>query len=226
MKIPRPALVILAKLRAKARASELGLVLLAIVVGALAGLAVSAMTLIANFAHVVIYGIPFDVRLSAAERVPPSPPSPRRCWRGSPSARSTPGGPAGSCPLRSTRSRPTPAVGGGVLLAPQPRISGRERLLQPAVGHRPAGGPGHLEADPGWPGGQDHLADLHRRTRHGDLDQSGRGHLGEEGGHRHAHRGRGAEGHRPRRHHPDVSEQCPVAVDGGRAHVDRGQSGE
>ncbi len=71
MKIPRPALVILARLRARARVSELGLVLLAIVVGALAGLAVSAMTLIANTAHMVIYGIPFDVRLSAAERVPP-----------------------------------------------------------------------------------------------------------------------------------------------------------
>ncbi len=71
MKIPRPALVILARLRTRARVSELGLVLLAIVVGALAGLAVSAMTLIANTAHMVIYGIPFDVRLSAAERVPP-----------------------------------------------------------------------------------------------------------------------------------------------------------
>lgn len=71
MRIPRPTLVILARLRARARASEIGLVLLAIVVGALAGLAVSAMTLMANFAHVVIYGIPFDERLSAAERVPP-----------------------------------------------------------------------------------------------------------------------------------------------------------
>ena len=37
----------------------------------LAGLCVTLMTSIVNFAHVVIYGIPFDVRLSAAERVPP-----------------------------------------------------------------------------------------------------------------------------------------------------------
>ena len=61
----------MARLRARLRASELGLVALAILVGALAGVSVSAMTLIANFAHVVIYGIPFDVRLSAAERVSP-----------------------------------------------------------------------------------------------------------------------------------------------------------
>ncbi len=71
MKTPRPALVLIAKLRARLRASELGLVALAIGVGVLAGVAVSAMTLIVNFAHVVIYGIPFEVRLSAAQRVPP-----------------------------------------------------------------------------------------------------------------------------------------------------------
>ncbi len=70
MTIPRPALVLLARLRGSLR-GELGLVVLAIVAGALAGVAVSAMTLIVNVAHVVIYGIPFDVRLSAAERVPP-----------------------------------------------------------------------------------------------------------------------------------------------------------
>ena len=71
MKTPRPALVLFARLRAALRADELGLVALAIVVGALAGVAVSAMTLIVNVAHVLIYGIPFDVRLSAVERVPP-----------------------------------------------------------------------------------------------------------------------------------------------------------
>jgi chloride channel protein, CIC family len=71
MKAPRPALVLLVKLRTRLRAGALGLVALAIVVGAFAGVAVSAMTLIVNFAHVFIYGIPFDVRLSAAERVPP-----------------------------------------------------------------------------------------------------------------------------------------------------------
>ncbi len=68
---PRRALIAMAKLRARLRASELGLVAIAIVVGALAGLCVSAMTSIVDLAHVLIYGIPFDVRLSAAERVPP-----------------------------------------------------------------------------------------------------------------------------------------------------------
>jgi len=71
MRAPRRALVLLARLRARARASEIGLVALAIVVGAVAGAAVSAMTLIVTFAHVMIYGIPFDVRLSAADRVSP-----------------------------------------------------------------------------------------------------------------------------------------------------------
>ncbi len=71
MKAPRPALLVLARLRARLRGGELGLVALAIVVGALAGVSVSAMTFVVNLAHVLIYGIPFDVRLSAAERVPP-----------------------------------------------------------------------------------------------------------------------------------------------------------
>ena len=71
MKTPRPALVLLARLRAALRGGELGLVLLAIVVGALAGVAVSVMTLIVDAAHVLIYGIPFDTHLSAAARVPP-----------------------------------------------------------------------------------------------------------------------------------------------------------
>ena len=68
---PRRALIAIAKLRAWLRAEELGLVALAIALGALAGLCVSAMTSIVDLMHVVIYGIPFDVRLSAAERVPP-----------------------------------------------------------------------------------------------------------------------------------------------------------
>src|SRR5271157_1467849 len=68
---PRRALIAMAKLRARLRASELGLVAIAILVGALAGLCVSAMTSIVNAAHMLIYGIPFDVRLSAAQRVPP-----------------------------------------------------------------------------------------------------------------------------------------------------------
>ena len=71
MKIPpRRALVALARLRASPRASELGLVAVAIGVGVLAGVSVSVMTFIVNAAHMLIYGIPFDVHLSAAERVP------------------------------------------------------------------------------------------------------------------------------------------------------------
>ncbi len=69
--LPRKALATLARARARLRASELGLVVLAIGVGVLAGLCVTLMTSIVNFAHVIIYGIPFDVRLSAAERIPP-----------------------------------------------------------------------------------------------------------------------------------------------------------
>jgi len=72
MKMPlRRALAALARLRSRLRASETGLVALAVCVGALAGLCVSAMTVIVNTAHMLIYGIPFDVRLSAAERVSP-----------------------------------------------------------------------------------------------------------------------------------------------------------
>ena len=72
MKIPpRRALVALARLRASLGASELGLVALAIGVGVLAGVSVSVMTFIVNAAHMLIYGIPFDVHLSAAQRVPP-----------------------------------------------------------------------------------------------------------------------------------------------------------
>ena len=72
MKIPpRRALIALARLRASLGASELGLVALAIGVGLLAGVSVSVMTFIVNAAHMLIYGIPFDVHLSAAQRVPP-----------------------------------------------------------------------------------------------------------------------------------------------------------
>jgi CIC family chloride channel protein len=72
MKIPpRRALIALARLRASLGASELGLVALAIGVGMLAGVSVSVMTFVVNAAHMLIYGIPFDVHLSAAERVPP-----------------------------------------------------------------------------------------------------------------------------------------------------------
>ena len=68
---PRPALIALATVRARLRASEFGMTALAIGVGVLAGLCVALMTSVVNAAHVRIYGIPFDVRLSAAERVAP-----------------------------------------------------------------------------------------------------------------------------------------------------------
>jgi len=53
------------------RSNALAHVAVAILVGALAGACVTAMTKAAEFAHVVIYGIPFDVRLSASARVSP-----------------------------------------------------------------------------------------------------------------------------------------------------------
>ena len=68
---PRPALIVLAVVRARLRASEFGMTALAITVGVLAGLCVAVMTSVVNAAHVRIYDIPFDVRLSAAERVAP-----------------------------------------------------------------------------------------------------------------------------------------------------------
>ena len=69
--VPRPALIVLATVRARLRASEFGMTALAIGVGVLAGLCVAVMTSVVNAAHVRIFGIPFDVRLSAAERVAP-----------------------------------------------------------------------------------------------------------------------------------------------------------
>ena len=69
--VPRPALIVLATVRARLRASEFGMTALAIGVGVLAGLCVAVMTSVVNAAHMRIYGIPFDVRLSAAERVAP-----------------------------------------------------------------------------------------------------------------------------------------------------------
>ena len=60
-----------ARLRAAARANELTLVAVAVVVGVAAGLCVAAMTAIVDVAHVAFFGIPFDVRLSAAARITP-----------------------------------------------------------------------------------------------------------------------------------------------------------
>ncbi len=67
----RGLLVAAARLRAFVRTSELSQVVVAVLVGAGAGLCVTAMTLIAESAHVVFYGIPLDQRLSAAARVSP-----------------------------------------------------------------------------------------------------------------------------------------------------------
>jgi chloride channel protein, CIC family len=69
--VPRPALIALATARAQLRASEFGMTALAIGVGVLAGLCVALMTRAVNAAHVRIFSIPFDVRLSAADRVTP-----------------------------------------------------------------------------------------------------------------------------------------------------------
>ena len=66
------ALTVQARLRAVARASELALVAVAVVVGVAAGVCVVAMTSIVDVAHVAFYGIPFDVRLSAAARIAPA----------------------------------------------------------------------------------------------------------------------------------------------------------
>jgi len=59
----------LAAVRMTIRSSALAHVALAIPVGALAGLCVTAMTWLAELAHVAIYGIAFDQRLSAQARV-------------------------------------------------------------------------------------------------------------------------------------------------------------
>src|SRR5215475_8047888 len=69
--VPRPALIALATVRSRLRASEFGMPALAIGIGVLAGLCVAVMATLVNTAHARIYGIPFDVRLSAAERVAP-----------------------------------------------------------------------------------------------------------------------------------------------------------
>ena len=69
--VPRPALIALATVRGRLRASEFGMAALATGVGVLAGLCVAAMTKIVNVAHVAIFNIPFDVHLSATERVAP-----------------------------------------------------------------------------------------------------------------------------------------------------------
>lgn len=53
------------RLRALLRSNEFYLIPLALVIGTLAGAIVTLMAEIAQIAHMVIYGIPVDVRLSA-----------------------------------------------------------------------------------------------------------------------------------------------------------------
>jgi chloride channel protein, CIC family len=68
---PGAAMAAVLRVRSRPTVQELSLVVIAIVVGVIAGCSVAVMTLIVNAAHMLIYGIPFDVRLSAAERVSP-----------------------------------------------------------------------------------------------------------------------------------------------------------
>jgi len=62
---------VLSTLRALLRGNEFFLVPLALLVGVVAGAIVTLMSEIAQIAHVLIYGIPIDVRLSANEIVNP-----------------------------------------------------------------------------------------------------------------------------------------------------------
>jgi chloride channel protein, CIC family len=61
----------LTRLRALVRSNEFYLIPLALVVGVVAGAVVTLMSEIAQIAHVMIYGIPIDVRLSANAYVNP-----------------------------------------------------------------------------------------------------------------------------------------------------------
>jgi chloride channel protein, CIC family len=67
----RSLLVAAARLRAFVRNSELSQVVVAVFVGAVVGLCVTAMTFVAESAHWLFYGIALDQRLSAAARVSP-----------------------------------------------------------------------------------------------------------------------------------------------------------
>ena len=58
-------------LRAVARSHEIALVVAAAVVGLIAATCVTAMTEAAIRAHILIFDLPFDVRLSATDRVAP-----------------------------------------------------------------------------------------------------------------------------------------------------------
>ena len=62
---------VLVRIRALLRSNEFYLIPLSLLIGAAAGAVVTLMAEIAQIAHVVIYGIPIDVRLSANTRVSP-----------------------------------------------------------------------------------------------------------------------------------------------------------
>jgi chloride channel protein, CIC family len=62
---------VLTRLRALLRSNEFYLIPLALVVGIVAGAVVTLMSEIAQIAHVLIFGIPIDVRLSANAYVNP-----------------------------------------------------------------------------------------------------------------------------------------------------------
>ena len=62
---------LLRALRALLRSSELALVVAAALIGLIAAVCVTAMTETAIFMHVRIFNLPFDVRLSATDRVAP-----------------------------------------------------------------------------------------------------------------------------------------------------------
>src|SRR5690349_6319123 len=62
---------VLTALRALLRSNEFYLIPLALVIGVIAGAVVTLMSEIAQIAHVLIFGIPIDVRLSANAYVNP-----------------------------------------------------------------------------------------------------------------------------------------------------------
>src|ERR1700759_3028570 len=58
-----------AVIRAAVRSNEFFLIPVALVIGVLSGAAVTAMSAVAQLAHMLIYGIAIDVRLSASDVV-------------------------------------------------------------------------------------------------------------------------------------------------------------
>lgn len=68
---PSRATRIARKFRALLRSNELALVFASALVGVVSAVSVTAMTETAMFMHVLIFNLPFDVRLSASDRVAP-----------------------------------------------------------------------------------------------------------------------------------------------------------